>query len=50
MAKFEWIYICGYKVDSCNKKELGEADKKVHKNEKSYMVTWSRFGNIKLEK
>ncbi len=43
----EWIYICGDKVDSCNPKEfvIGVPDMK-----NLYILTWSRFGNITLEK
>ena len=53
----EWVYICGYggtcDPDFVTKyEELGEADKKafIKKMKNVYMVSWTRFGNISLEK
>ena len=43
----EWIYICGDKVDSCNPKEFVIG---VPNMKNLYILTWSRFGNITLEK
>ena len=53
----EWVYICGYggtcDPDFVTKyEELGEVDKKefIKKMKNVYMVSWTRFGNISLEK